>query len=194
MLGKVPREEGEARISLRPLQKQDMQRIKRWGRNQTPLLSGYNYGEMSFSESLFWYRAKTSKNARYFAIDHNDQKMIGYLGAKQINMVQQSALLGIVLDPNFQSQGYGKEALLLFMDFYFNEWGMRSLNLEVNQFNKRALALYEDLGFRYVSESYEKFENQEINVDALDDELKESFFYRDGTLYSKLWVMRKESL
>lgn len=192
MLGRQSNDEGEGDIRLRPLQKQDIKRITQWGTNPSPLLAGYNYGEMTFSEAFFWYRTKTAKNAKYFAIDHRDRKLIGYLGAKRVDFANKTALLGIVLDVNYQSRGYGKKAMHLFMDFYFHQWGMKVLNLEVNQFNDRALALYEDLGFRYIKESYERFENQDIDLSQLDQAVQDSFFYKNNTLYSKLWVMRKE--
>lgn len=181
------------RVRLRPLEIEDAKRILRWGKNPSDLLSGYNYGQMTQIEAKLWQRSKRSLRVRYFAIDIEDRELIGYLGAKNINRVKRSAQLGIVLDPNYQSQGYGQDALERFLDYFFNEWSMDRISLEVNYFNKRALHIYQKLGFTIYESSLEPFENPHIDFNKKENApFKDAFVYKNHTLYAKIWKMEKE--
>lgn len=181
------------RLILRPLCEEDAQRLGHWRDNPSPLLWGYNYGSLSPLERETWLYTKQHGRNLYFAVDAPESALIGYLGAKRINRFARSALFGIVFSPDGQSKGYGTEAMALFLEFYFNRLAMRRLDLEVNQFNERALALYRSFGFQIVSEKEEPFENQALDFsDPLLVEARPHFTRRQATWYSKLWVMRKE--
>lgn len=180
-------------VRLRPLSERDEQFIQHWTENSSPLLSGYNYGNMTFAERKVWLRSKQKMRKRYFAVDIPGRPLIGYIGAKDINTLSKTAMLGVVFDPAFQSQGYGTQALDLFLSYYFDEWKMSVLELDVNQFNDRALALYRRAGFQFVREMMERFENQDIDFD--DPQLRpfrSCFVWRGGVWYAKIWRMRKE--
>ncbi|MDY3052840.1 MAG: GNAT family N-acetyltransferase [Ndongobacter sp.] len=180
-------------VRLRPLSERDELFIQHWTENASPLLSGYNYGNMTLAERRAWLKSKQRMHRRYFAVDIPERPLIGYIGAKDINPLSRTAMLGIVFDPAFQSQGYGTQALDLFLSYYFDEWGMSALELDVNQFNDRALALYRRAGFEFVRELTERFENQDIDFD--DPKLRpfrSCFVQHGGVLYAKIWRMRKE--
>lgn len=182
------------RVTIRPLAHRDRLTIRLWARNASPLLSGYNYGELTLPEANGWFASKTKPNCRYYAIDTPQRELIGYLGVKSVNGLTRSGKLGIVLDPAFQSQGYGDEALGLFLGLYFEIWHMRRMSLDVNQFNDRALRLYKKHGFRVVGEAQERFENQQLNLkDPLLQPYASHFFYLGPMLYAKLWRMRREA-
>ena len=50
---------------------------------------------------------------------------------------------------DFVDQGFGTEALTLFLDYYFNMLGYKLLKLDVAAFNKRAIRCYEKSGFQF---------------------------------------------
>lgn len=183
----------ENNIVLRPLEYADAERIRRWGINESPLLTGYNYGAMDASEAEFWVRSKCGFRKDYYAIDIPGRKLIGYLGVREINYFRRKAVLGIVLDPAYQSAGYGTGALNLFLERFFADGKMRSIELEVNKFNDRALALYQSAGFVICGETTERFENQSLDFkDPRVSPYADCFERRGGVIYSKLWRMRKE--
>lgn len=188
----APKLTGEHLI-LRPLCEEDVRRLGRWRDNPSPLLWGYNYGSLSPGERETWLYTKQHGRNLYFAVDAPEAPLVGYLGAKRINRFTRSALFGIVFSPDGQSKGYGTEAMALFLDFYFRRLAMRRLELEVNQFNTRAMALYRSFGFQIVAEKEEVFENQALDFsDPLLVDARAYFTRRQATWYSKLWVMRKE--
>lgn len=183
-----------ARVRLRPLQIGDREQLPKWGRHASPLFDGYNYSDLSVPQRRYWYDTKRKARNRYFAVDTKERRLIGYLGAKNINFLTRSATLGIVFDPNFVSQGYGTEAMQLFLPYYFGEMRMKTLYLDVNAFNTRAIAMYESLGFEQVDTDYERFENQSLTED--DPELAawpDAFLWEDDILYAKIYKMRMDA-
>ncbi|MRX28439.1 ribosomal protein S18-alanine N-acetyltransferase [Kangiella sp. HZ709] len=58
-------------------------------------------------------------------------------------------LLNLVIDPSFQSQGYGKKLANKMME-QAREKGMKTVILEVRESNSSAIKLYERLGFKQI--------------------------------------------
>src|SRR5690606_6791453 len=56
---------------------------------------------------------------------------------------------GIHLGADYINQGYGSEAMLVYLDFFFHELGFGEMVLDVAAVNPRAVHLYEKLGFRH---------------------------------------------
>lgn len=182
------------RIRIRELLPQDMEAITGWTTFEDPLLAGYNYGNLSKTDRENWYIDKALKpQNRYFAVTLKNGRFIGYIGVKKIRWRLGTSLLGIVMDPAHIDQGFGQEALGLFLDLYFKRWKMRKLDLEVNDFNIRAIRLYKRYGFKRVQTYHGLFENQDIPKDLLvKRSLAASFVYRFGKLYSINHRMRLE--
>lgn len=181
-------------IRIRELVPQDIESIAQWDLFRDPLLRGYNYADLPRKDRENWYvdKALTPSN-RYFAVTLKDGRFIAYVGVKKIHWRLRSALLGIVMDPAYTSKGYGEEVLRLFLDLYFRGWKMRKMELEVNDFNKRALNLYHKLGFEWVRTYQGLFEIQDISDSLLAQRgLTSSFMWRFGRLYAVNHKMRLE--
>ena len=67
-------------------------------------------------------------------------------------MLFRSARLGITLGADFVNQGYGTEALALFLDHCFESLGFEQMVLDVVGYNRRAIRVYEKLGFKQVGQ------------------------------------------
>ena len=173
-----------SRVFIEKITKAAAYELRDWGEFDDPRLSGYNYGSLNDLETNIWYRSITSPRKKYFAVRlAKDERLIGFLGLKNYNPITRRAKLGIVFDPNFVSDGFGYEAMVMFLDYYFNDLKFREMLLEVNLFNERALKLYEKLGFKEYGYSIEVFENQKIDYDDRYFEL------RHGVIYSKILKM-----
>lgn len=178
------------RLRLRPLEQEDCDRMRLWKENVSPLLLGYNYGTLTQKEREFWYRSKREAGSRYLAMDIEDHPFIGFLGIKHLQLLRRRAEFGIVLDPAFQSRGYGREGMELFLDHCFRVWELREIYLRCNRFNHQAQALYQKLGFQRQGEGEEPFENQDLAKDpALYAGEEDAFFLHHGIVYAKLWKM-----
>ena len=183
----------ESEVSLRELEYADTHRIRQWKDNASVLLSGYNYGRMGQAESRLWLRRCQGFRRQYYAVDLPQHPLIGFIGSKERDIFRGRAKLGIVFDPAYQSQGYGKQALLRFLELYFSDMRMKRIDLEVNQFNDRAIRLYESVGFRVIQEKTEMFEVQDLDFSAPElAQYREAFRREKGVWVARLWRMRKE--
>lgn len=176
---------------IRPLKFEDGSLLSKWGAFEDPLFSGYNYNDLSEEELKTWYRVKQRfYRASYFSILDKEGNLMGYLGLKEINKFLKTAKLGIVFNPDIVSRGYGKRVMEDFLAYYFMDLGMRRLDLDVNAWNFRAINLYRSLGFSPKKEFYEKFENQDLPLEAGKyAPIKEYFDIRGGQIFSKILRM-----
>ncbi len=180
------------RIFLKPLEYKDALKIRDWGVHENKLFKDYNLADLSKNEIHYWYSIK-KKNFRrsYYAIYNEENRMIGYLGFKDINFFKKESYLGIVLDPNFTDKGYGTESLKLLLNHYFYKLHMKKILLEVNEFNERAIHAYENIGFLYTCEYLGEFENQDIDFkDPYYEPYFKHFKYYNGVLLSRIYLMQ----
>ncbi|MBV9878571.1 MAG: GNAT family N-acetyltransferase [Verrucomicrobia bacterium] len=75
-------------------------------------------------------------------------ELIGHVALWGITLKDQCANLGIILNREVWSQGYGTEALLLVLRYSFNELNLHRIQLEVLAENSRAIRCYQKAGFR----------------------------------------------
>ncbi|MDO4594270.1 MAG: GNAT family N-acetyltransferase [Tissierellia bacterium] len=175
------------RLYIKKLEFEDALHFKDWSLFDNPYLFGYNYGNFSELETRIWFNSIKTIRKKYYAVyEKKEDKFVGFLGLKNIKVFQKSARLGIVFDPGNVEKGYGYEAMMRFLDYFFNDLDFNTMELFVNSFNKRALNLYKKLGFIKISEFLEVFENQFINADDIN------FFKKNGQVYSKLYKMKLE--
>ncbi|NIT99570.1 MAG: GNAT family N-acetyltransferase, partial [Nitrosopumilaceae archaeon] len=57
------------------------------------------------------------------------------------------AEISILISPEYQDKGYGKEALLMLMRFAFKKMNLYRLEAEVIDYNDKAKSLFEKVGF-----------------------------------------------
>ncbi|WP_296114223.1 GNAT family N-acetyltransferase [uncultured Anaerococcus sp.] len=173
------------RIYLTSIDNDTASQIKNWANFDDSRLSGYNYGNLTDFEVKLWQGSISMPNKRYFAVKRiEDDRFIGFIGLKNINPLIKRAKLGIVFDPNFVSKGFGYEAVNEIMKIFFKDMKYKSLTLDVNSFNKRAIQLYKKCGFKEVSRTREVFENQDIEID------NRYFEYSNGLIYAKIINMK----
>lgn len=174
-----------SRVYIERINRKTAYELKNWGNFDDPRLSGYNYGNLTDFEINIWYKSISTPLKRYFAVRRRvDDRFIGFMGLKNYNPILKKSKLGIVFDPNFVSAGYGYDAMVDFLDYYFNILKFKELTLEVNTFNNRALGLYKKLGFIEYGTDIELFENQKIEFDD------KNFIRKHGMIYSKILKMR----
>ena len=102
-------------------------------------------------------------------------------------MDEGTSVLGLVLDPNFQSAGYGKRIMEKFLELYFEDYGFDEMTLTVDMFNERAIRLYKSLGFKVVGCGYQIFDGERWQISKDDEKF---FVFKKGGILSKMWEMK----
>ncbi len=123
---------------------------------------------------------KRCQNQYNFAIvlKEND-KLIGNVSFGDVDLIHRNAMLQIFIgDEQNRDRGYGKEAIKLLLEYGFNNLNLNNIMLNVYSFNKRAIKLYESLGFKKFGTRHKShyFKGQfydEIQMEILKDEYSE---------------------
>ena len=180
------------RIVIKELMEEDVYEMKAWGFHENPLIEDYNFPPMSNEEIKIWYKKKTNKRSnKYYSIRNEEDKLIGYMGIKNIKKFRKESTLGIVFDPNNVDKGYGTETLLTFLDYYFTEMGMRSMLLEVAEFNRRAYRVYEKVGFKSIGYYLDEFFDSKLDLSSpYYIKEKSSFVIRGKKIYNYIYKMQ----
>jgi len=157
-----------SRVTIRPLNRADLSAMAAWRPFDDPLLAGANWLQRAPDELQRWYTQSQGDPQRllYTLLDESG-RTVGLLTLREVNG-RRSARLGVTLGADFVSQGYGTEALLLFVDYYFDELGFDKLALDVAAYNQRAIRVYQKLGFQIVSQSRQA-PPREMSLDFLRD-------------------------
>ncbi len=78
-----------------------------------------------------------------------DEKLIGTAGIHRINWASRNGYFGIaIFDKNYWNMGIGTEATSLILKYAFEYLNLHKILLEVYEYNKRAIRVYEKLGFK----------------------------------------------
>ena len=96
------------------------------------------------------YFGNPKENDRvFFIVRLEDDKLIGTIGLHNIDNVNRRATLGIFIgDKSGRNKGYGTEAIRLIIEFGFKYLNLNNINLDVMEFNERAIACYKKCGFK----------------------------------------------
>lgn len=152
----VPRVRLESqRLVVRSMERDDLDKIESWRPFTDPLYSLWNIPRSTSLSRDIWFVMHGSDPTRmWFAIDRvADGQLIGTISLREI-VEPISARLGISLGADYVDQGYGSEALSTFLPHYFRTLGFQRLLLDVAAANKRAIHIYEKLGFRQTGSHY----------------------------------------
>lgn len=80
---------------------------------------------------------------------NGDDEYRGEIVLNHIDAVVGSANLRLVMRPAYRGRGYGTEAIELVLGLAFDGVGLHRVGLDVLSVNTRAIAIYENVGFRH---------------------------------------------
>lgn len=138
------------RVILRAIEREDLPRYVRWLNDPTVLEFFGRVAPLSLAEEEKWYEEMLQDpTVRNFAIEFEGQH-IGGAGFSYIDGRNASAEVGLFVGlPELWDQGLGYDALHTLLRFGFEEMNLNRISLRVFADNKRAIHLYEKLGFRH---------------------------------------------
>jgi RimJ/RimL family protein N-acetyltransferase len=139
-----------------------LEQMRSWRPFGDPLHRLWNLPRRSSLTREVWFVLHRSDPTRlWFAVERRaDQQLIGSITLREM-VAHTSSRLGISFGADYVDQGYGSEALGLFVPYYFEELDFSCLLLDVAAANKRARHVYEKLGFRYTGRHYRDIPDQQ---------------------------------
>jgi RimJ/RimL family protein N-acetyltransferase len=177
------------RVSVRPMRAKDLDAMAAWRPFADPLYQAFDFPRRSLGEHKRWFEWRSrDRSRRLYAIEDERNQVIGSLTLREIDG-RRSARLGITIGADFVSQGYGSEALRLYLEHYFRTMRFAQLVLDVAATNLRAVRTYRTLGFRQIGQHYRPASHSSYRI--LRQEPRYShlhrFFRRQGTVLHVLF-------
>ena len=173
-------------INLTEIKREDMEHIYGWFCD-TEFLKYYDYYppvplKKADVDKMFNYYKESGKS-KVFAV-RNDSLIIGVAGFDDIIKENQVATLFIGLgNKNERGKGYGRETMNLLLEYGFENLNFHRIQLNVLEFNDKAIALYEKCGFKKEG-IFREF--------ALRDEKRYNLLLYGLLKYE--WIMNKEKI
>ena len=166
------------RIYLSPRSIEDVEKFTEWMNDfYVTDYTGRSWQIMSLEGERKYLEEDINPEATFSIVTLNEDKLIGTIGLEDINHMDKTATLGIFIgDKDYQSKGYGTEAVRLVLDYGFNYLNLHSIKLDVMSFNERAINCYNKCGFK---ETGRKRESKYINgkdYDTLSMDILKSEF------------------
>ncbi|WP_409200465.1 GNAT family N-acetyltransferase [Methanobrevibacter sp. DSM 116169] len=132
---------------------------------QAEYIDSYNNSEDKF----FFVIVKKGKGS-------SNGQAIGIGLLYDADFVHGKITLGLLLDKSHQSKGYGKEATNLLLKFAFNILNLNNVMLYAIDFNEKAIAMYENCGFKIIGKRREAYPiNNKVYDEVYMDILKKEF-------------------
>jgi RimJ/RimL family protein N-acetyltransferase len=141
-----------SRVRLRTLEREDLPRYQELFSEPEINL---RYGGLGVPESLSRLQRRfdegefdTTDRNLHLAIETEGKPIGAMVLRNEENLPSRSATFGIIIgDRAFHDRGYGTEASTLLLDYAFAVLGYHKINLDFFEYNARARAMYEKLGF-----------------------------------------------
>lgn len=123
----------------------------------------------AWSHQDLLYELNENQFSRYLVLELDDE-IIGYIGIWLI--YEQSQITTIGVDQAFQGQGYGKMLLEKAIDLA-KQTGCEIMSLEVRVSNKKAIGLYEKMGFQKEAVRSDYYQDNHENAFLMVKRLEE---------------------
>lgn len=137
---------------LRELSRKDIPEINKW-RNDRAIIhclgAPYRYINQEVDERWYDnYMANRNNSVRCAIVSENDDNIIGLISLVGIDFLNQSAELHIMIgNSDNQGKGAGTYAVKQMLSHAFHNMNLHRIQIKVLDDNKRAIHLYEKVGF-----------------------------------------------
>ncbi|GHU24390.1 N-acetyltransferase [Spirochaetia bacterium] len=165
---------------LSPIDISDAEKFTEWLNDLEVTVNLQLYNTAINVESEKSFLDNISKEHNYSIIDRETDELIGNCGFMGVDHLNQTAEVGIFIgNKNYWNKGYGTEALSLLLDYGFKALNLHNILLRVYDYNKRAIKIYEKIGFKIIGERREALyrnlkKHNIIYMDILSEEYYEN--------------------
>lgn len=156
------------KVFLSPLNKEDVEKFTEWISDlEASLYLGSAEQVVSLQNEEEMLQEMMQEGYNFAIVEKALDELMGSCGLMNVNTIHGTAELGIFIgNKNHWGKGYGTEACNLLLDFGFNILNLNNIMLAVYDYNQRALACYEKLGFNEIGR---RREAREIGGEKYDE-------------------------
>lgn len=146
-------------ISLRPIQKDDLESLNRWkNREDVYMFLGGGYQPISKDQQEQWMESMidlTGNNKRFMIIAN--KKSIGMIGLYNIHWVHRTCEIGVFIgEVHERGKGFAREACTLIEEYAKEYLNLRKITLKAVTDNDKAVSMWLALGYVKVGELKEE--------------------------------------
>lgn len=135
-------------LRLRPLERSDLRFVHELDNNAAVMRYWFEEPYEAFIELQELYGKHIhDQTERRFIID-KEKTNIGLVELIEIDYIHRRAEFQIIIHPEYQSKGYAGKVTFLALSYAFNVLNMHKIYLIVDNENKKAIHVYEKLGFK----------------------------------------------
>lgn len=144
-------------VKLRPLERKDLRFVHQLDNNASVMRYWFEEPYEAFVELSDLYEKHIhDQSERRFVVECNDSN-VGLVELVEINHIHRRAEFQLIIHPHYQGKGLASKAAELAMDYGFNVLNLYKLYLIVDKENKKAIHIYDKLGFEKEGELIHEF-------------------------------------
>jgi RimJ/RimL family protein N-acetyltransferase len=132
-------------VNLRAIEQEDLILINQWSNDPeiNYMLGGWHFPS-SMKDQQKWFESLSFKsNDQRFAVESNDEGLIGLVNLVEINWKDRNAFHGMLLgDAKTRGKGYGTDTIMALCKYAFEELGLRRLDTTIIASNEVSLGVY----------------------------------------------------
>jgi len=168
---------------LSPIDVNDVEKFTEWLNDLEITQNLQIYPHVISVENEKGFLEKLAKEHTYSIIDIKTNELIGNCGFMDIDNLNQTAEVGIFIgNKNYWNNGYGKEALILLMDYGFKALNLHNIFLKVYSFNERGIKCYEKIGYKIIGKRRESLLRGKERYDIIFYDILHSEFYEKNRI------------
>lgn len=138
---------GPNKISLRPLEREDLPFVHSLDNNISVMRYWFEEPYEALVELVDIYEKHIHDQSERRFIVSLGSESIGLVELVDIHQIHRNAEFQIIISPEFQGQGFAKEAARLGIEYSFNVLNLNKIYLLVDVENAKAIHIYEKMGF-----------------------------------------------
>ena len=138
------------KIVLRPVnEKTDLDDFHSWINDPEVRVFLNSNQPISWQQEKEWFEDISKRDKSIILAIVAEDKLIGSIGLHAIDHINSTATLGIVIgNKDYWGKGYGFDAEMTFLNYIFNNLGIRKVCASVFTFNKRSHCCAAKCGFK----------------------------------------------
>lgn len=137
-------------IGFRPIDESDLDIIRK-NRNDSDTLLNLGCIDLVNSEQqkAWWLSISRSKTNQWHCITYKKyENTIGVLRFQNIDYINKSIEIGADIFSEYRGKGFGEKTYKMALEYLFYHFNMNCVYLKVAEFNRKAITLYQKIGFQ----------------------------------------------